>query len=76
MLWFEILQLQDTDSKSYLIIIIILKDNKLKLIPYPILIQVVSRCESPENDAFACGHVIVLVTSKVRLVKFIGIAGC
>jgi len=28
--------------------------------------KVVSRCESPENDAFACGHVIVLVTSKIK----------
>ncbi|XP_059446123.1 mRNA export factor GLE1 isoform X2 [Corylus avellana] len=29
--------------------------------------KVVSRCESPEYDVFACGHVIVLVTSQVPL---------
>ncbi|KAG6663538.1 protein GLE1-like [Carya illinoinensis] len=27
--------------------------------------KVVSRCESPDNDAFACGYVIVLVISQV-----------
>ncbi|KAG7974685.1 hypothetical protein I3843_06G060200 [Carya illinoinensis] len=40
------------------------------LCPQPISIaafakKVVSRCESPDNDAFACGYVIVLVISQV-----------
>ncbi|KAB1213131.1 Nucleoporin GLE1 [Morella rubra] len=29
--------------------------------------KVVTRCESPDNDAFACGHVLVLVISQVPL---------
>ncbi|XVF43865.1 hypothetical protein PTKIN_Ptkin02bG0074600 [Pterospermum kingtungense] len=36
--------------------------------------KVVSHCESPDNAAFACGHVIVLVTSKFPQVMDVVVA--
>ncbi|CAK7332495.1 unnamed protein product [Dovyalis caffra] len=41
------------------------KDKVWHTTDHNCILIVVSHCESPDNAAFACGHVIVLVTSQV-----------